>query len=216
MSHAVIIPSRNADNVDYCVNALRVAGDTSRVIIVANGGIEKRRVDVEYIDYGTKPFVYARAVNLGVAAADVADVVVCGDDTRLLTPSGYGHVFELMRRTGRLCVGSAAFTGAVGNVNQQWCRTGLTRIERRMLCFIAVCIPRATWNTVGPMDERLVGYGFDDDLWCYRARKHNVTMLIDDSCVVEHGVLPSEYRHYGGGDLSQNRIIYEEILANES
>src|SRR3954463_8946385 len=67
MSFSVIIPSRTDSNLHACVDAIREAGETCRVIVV-DDGLKDRRADCEYVQ-GVKPFVYARNCNLGIAAA---------------------------------------------------------------------------------------------------------------------------------------------------
>jgi hypothetical protein len=182
--------------------------ETCRIVVVANGGLEKRRSDVDYVEYGDDPFIYARAINLGVEVTPgTEDIVICGDDTRLFTPNGYSKLF----RNGD-AITSAAITGCCGNRNQIWRRTKDLREELTMLCFIAVGIPADVFNAVGGMDERYsIDYGCEDGDYCFRARKLGVRLLVDESVVVEHGVLPSEYRQFGALSFEKNAKLFEEI-----
>jgi hypothetical protein len=91
MSHAirsfsVVIPSRTSDNIDHCVQALRDRGDNCQVIGI-DDGLNRLSLDCTYIP-GVQQFVWARNVNLELIEAHENDVIICGDDTRLLTPSG--------------------------------------------------------------------------------------------------------------------------------
>jgi N-acetylglucosaminyl-diphospho-decaprenol L-rhamnosyltransferase len=51
----------------------------------------------------------------------------------------------------------------------------------------ALLIPRKVWNGIGLLDERFNMY-FEDDEWCYRARKKGFRLLFDPSAqIVHHG-----------------------------
>ena len=54
-------------------------------------------------------------------------------------------------------------TNDVGNLNQNFKGASHVRPEHRTLCFVCVVIPKDTWLRVGPLDERFVDYGLDDD-----------------------------------------------------
>jgi glycosyltransferase involved in cell wall biosynthesis len=55
MAFSVLIPSKNADNVDRCVGSIRDQGETCRVIVI-DDGLERKREDCDYIE-GVKPFI---------------------------------------------------------------------------------------------------------------------------------------------------------------
>lgn len=188
-SFSVVIPSRNSDNIDHCVRALRDRGESNEVIVV-DDGLTRFRPDCKYIP-GVQPFVWARNVNLGLIAAHGSDVVVCGDDTRLLTPLGLTTLAETNRQP--LGLVSASIEGFVGNDSQLCQQTGGLR-SVDWLCFICVYIPRETINNIGLFDERFVGYGMEDVDYCVRARSSKWKVLVSDACVVEHGILASEFR----------------------
>jgi GT2 family glycosyltransferase len=47
---------------------------------------------------------------------------------------------------------------------------------------------------VGLLDERFVGYGFDDDDYSLRVRLAGLLVGIHDGCYCDHGSLKSSYR----------------------
>lgn len=205
---SVIVPSKNAANIDACVTALRRAGEAARVLVI-DGGCEWRRPDCEYLP-GVEPFVYARAINQGLAAAGSDDVIICGDDTRLRTEHGYHRLLFQARKNPDYAAISAGITDAVGNPRQLW-RGRIPLIdEPTMLCFVAVAITRAAIDRVGGLDERYTDYGCDDGDWCYAARRAGFRLGISDVCHVEHGVLPSEFRKAGPRPYNANARRFEE------
>jgi hypothetical protein len=185
-TYTVVIPSKNADNVDYAVGALRARGETCRVIVV-DDGVTRKRDDCEYVP-GVKPFVFSRNVNIGIAAAGDDDVIIHGDDGALQG----GNFAELYRPWS---IVSPGIWPAVGN-RRQLAGTGRGWVaEDRMLCFVAVYIPREVLRAVGPMDERYIEYGLDDDDYCWTARtQHGVALWINMDVVVDHGLVKSQFR----------------------
>jgi glycosyltransferase involved in cell wall biosynthesis len=161
---------------------------------------------------GVKPFVYARNVNLGInrtrGVVDVRrmrdpgprytagpfedDVVLLNDDALLKTPGGFSLLQRAAEENPEYGV-IAATCNNVGNRNQ--CPQGIgLRADPRIVCFIAVLIPRRTIDLVGLLDERFVGYGFEDDDYCLRVRRAGLKIGIHDGCYVDHGSLKSTFR----------------------
>lgn len=237
---SVIIPSRNASNLVPCVEAVRKLEPEARIIVVDNSDPQPgeifqfcRRVGAKWT-WGYGPFTFAGHVNQGIEATrpqvDVTccsdasarftgpyrdDVVILNDDALLRTPGG----FSLLQREAEAHpeYGLIASTcNNVGNPNQ-WPKpaTGAEatlRDEPRMVCFVAVLIPRRTLETVGLLDERYVGYGMDDDDYSLRVRNAGLKIGIHDGCYVDHGSLTSSYRGEGGagGNFLPNMQLFIE------
>jgi hypothetical protein len=78
-----------------------------------------------------------------------------------------------------------------------------------MMGFVCVYIPRTVIDRVGLLDERYVGYGYDDDDYCKRVRDAGLKLAVSGKCIVEHASLPSTFR--SGQEVSQER--FSEMFA---
>lgn len=199
MTFSVVILSARASNLVPTVRAV-LANEPElspeQIVVVDDGAraaAEAALPGVRWVP-GVKPFVFARNANLGIAAA-CGDVILLNDDARLLTPRGFSRLAAIARERPELGVCSAAVRGVVANPRQRPTARPRLRTEECMLAFVCVFIPHAVYERVGPLDERFVGYGFDDDDYCARVRATGLELCIWDGCVVDHtGALPSTYR----------------------
>lgn len=219
MSFSIVILSKDIDNLRVCIREIRVHEPEARVIVVDDGLVDRyiedlrlkgpNTIPVQYVP-GEKPFVFARNANIGIRAAGDDDVVLLNDDAILKTPYGFtkiGSISEAHPEYGVI----APVSDSVGNPNQtvKALRIGL-RDEPRMVCFICVYIPRTTINTVGMLDERYIGYGVDDDDYCFSVRKSGLKIGIFDRCYVDHSTLRSSYRHHQHADFRPNLKLFIE------
>lgn len=219
MAFRIVIPSAKAENLISCVRAICACEprlSPSDIIVVDDGA----RADSEGLLppltwlTGTKPFIFARNVNLGIHAAGEADVILLNDDARLQTPSGFTVWARLMDSLPYVGICSAGIRGVVCNQEQAAHPERGIRLElapKDPLAFICVYLPRVVIAGVGPLDERFVGYGFDDFDYCRRVTAAGFRLAIWDGCVVDHAELPSTYRTRP--DLPRlyvtNRALYE-------
>jgi GT2 family glycosyltransferase len=185
----VVIPSRNDINVQACIKTM----DTDlRIIIVDDGLSHPDKLEGVQIIQGEKPFIFSRNVNIGIQAAGRDDVIILNDDALLQSPDGFSILREAAAfRPEFGIIGSTS--NAVGNRGQHPQRIGL-REDPRMVCFVAVLIPRSTLDTVGFLDERFTAYGFEDDDYCLRVRKAGLKIGVHDDCFVDHTSLTSTFR----------------------
>jgi O-antigen biosynthesis protein len=222
VSLSVIIPSKTVSNLIPSAEAVWRNEDPRTPIVVVDDGLvpasDDARAAFSRWDrencpvwiHGDKPFVFARNVNKGIRKAGNSDVVLLNDDAMLQTPGG----FSLLQRAAAENpeYGVIAATGNnVGNRNQ--CPQGIgLRSDPRIVCFIAVLIPRRTIELVGLLDERFVGYGFEDDDYCLRVRRAGLKIGIHDGCYVDHGSLKSTFRGNPAApaDLSLGMKIFVE------
>ena len=207
---SIIIPSRNRSNLERCVRAIREAGEACRIIVVDDGldGWQFRKEDEPLsMLLGAKPFIFARNVNIGMRRS-AADVVVLNDDALLDTPGGFTMLQKATEEHPEYGV-IAATTNNVGNRSQLPQSIGL-REDPRMVCFVAVLIPRHTIDAVGLLDEEFSGYGFEDDSYCLRVRRAGLKIGIHDGCFVDHRHLPSTFRSgaYPTEMFERNRLIF--------
>lgn len=234
MSFSVVIPSRNSANLVPCVQAVRKHEPSARIIVVDDGvswdDAVMRALPAVGIVQGDKPFVFARNVNIGIEAtrgkievtsfSDASprfipgpyrdDVVILNDDALLETPGGFSLLSRAAEEHPAYGI-IAATCNNVGNRNQWQLGIGL-REDPRMVCFVAVLIPRRTIETVGLLDTRYVGYGCDDDDYSFSVRKAGLKIGIHDGCYVDHGSLTSSFRGAAGagGDYRPNLKLFIE------
>ena len=185
---SVVIPSRNADNLAPCLEALFRLEPTlpKDHIIVLDDGVDpefRARVPVRWID-GIKPFIFARAANQGIRAAG-QDAILMNDDSRLLTPSGFTNL--VVARPDDFGIVSAAIRENVGNLQQlpaRWANG--TRQLHGALAFICVLISWDAFESVGPFDERFTAYGSEDNDYCMRVHQSGLKEGVFDRTIVAH------------------------------
>lgn len=213
MTPKIIILSADADNLRRCVGSLveHEPDLTAADIIVIDDGARAGEPDlpVTWLS-GEVPFVFARNVNLGIQAAAPCDVILLNDDAHLMTPAGLTLLH--LQTIGHEGIGAAspAITGNVCNPRQRRHWPERWRVESQMLAFVCVCIPRATIDTVGLLDEQFVHYGFDDNDYSRRILDAGLGLAVWDECIVAHDG-KSSYRQQEGWEkqMAQNKALYE-------
>lgn len=210
---SVVVPSRNVSNLNTCVRAIRECEPDISVVVVDDGlgpAWNPRPDQFQGATVkGMSPFVFSRNVNIGIQAAGDDDIVILGDDGILMTPFGFTLLQKAADANPEFGIISAT-TNLAGNRNQYpQQETGL-REEPRMVCFIAVLIPRTTIDSVGLLDEEFIGYGFDDDSYCVRVRRAGLKIGILDDTFVDHTSLPSTFRslEYPGPGFHHNAEVF--------
>lgn len=185
----VVIPSKNETNLVTCVNAVRDKEPGVRIVVVDDFPAGTRPVgpffnDVDWRE-GIHPFVFARNINLGIAGCPKdSDVVLLNDDAVLETRNG-------LTKMQRELVFNPEY-GLLGATCTPHATT--IREERYMVPFICVLIPRRTIEIVGLLDERFVGYGYEDDDYCLRVRLKSMKVGTYTGCYVNHSSLKSTFR----------------------
>jgi hypothetical protein len=194
----VVILSASASNLVPCVESLTTNEPDlpiDHVIVVDDGAraeAEALLPGVQWVE-GVKPFVFARNANLGLRRAG-ADAILLNDDALLVTPGGLSALARFARAQPEIGICSAGIRGRVANRRQHPAIPGGFRFEDETLAFVCVYIPSAVYESVGPLDERFVGYGFEDNDYCARVRNAGYRLGIWDECVVDHsGQLPHTY-----------------------
>src|SRR5262249_8941625 len=150
--------------------------------------------------------------NLGISACR-GDVILLNDDAELVTPGGFTAWSDAMLRHSEVGVCSSGIRGLVGNARQRAAAHRQLELESRAPAVVCVCFPRPVLDRVGPLDERFVGYGYEDNDYCERALRAGWRLGIFHGCVVDHsGKLPSTFR--SRRDIhsihEKNRRLYQE------
>lgn len=214
MSFSVVIPSRTTTNLVACVEACRRHEPGCGIVAVDDGldvaAMLARSWEPFSIVPGGKPFVFARNCNLGIAAAGGEDVILLNDDATLMTPGGFTALSQCAGEHPEYGVISAV-TNCAGNPRQFPRNQGL-RPEHDTVAFVCVYIPRHAFEKIGPLDERFVAYGWEDNDYCKRSRLAGLRVGIFDGCFVDHRSLKSTFRGSPNraGDIEPGRRIFRE------
>jgi len=186
---SLIIPSFSDDLLDACLSSLQATDQTPEpyVIVVADNGLSEDFKDkwpaLLYYPVPHKPFVYSKAINVCAQALPNNDLFILGDDTDMLTPRWPWRIREFFKH----------WPSEYGMVNVS--ETTRTKPPLQMheveespvsLAFVGTLIPRFVWNKIGPMDERYVGYGFDDIDYCVRLWRAGLKIGVCGAATIKH------------------------------
>jgi glycosyltransferase involved in cell wall biosynthesis len=224
MSFSIVIPSRNIDNLQKCVAAIRKAGETARVVVIDDGLVCSRVLDLVgpiLFAVGRKPFSFAANINMGIRAAGRDDVLLLNDDALLETPGGFTDMSIIRAQPDGYGI-LAASTNVTGYPLQQRRPCPHQRVVRELpvVAFVAVLILRRTIDAVGLLDERFVTYGGEDVDYCLRVREAGLKVGVSDFCFVDHSKLPSTFRavhprNGAPGDITESNRLGREKWGNE-
>jgi GT2 family glycosyltransferase len=217
---AIVIPTRNVENLSACVRAIRKHEVDSAIIVVDDDESGKIRKHCESEDLirvpGQKPFVFARNCNAGIRQAfglGFDAVVLMNDDALLQTQCGFTQLAYVAATDVSLGLLSPA-TNNVGNENQNFRGYKRLRYDDTTLCFVCIFIPKTTWQLVGELDEDFVNYGFEDSLYSEKVKRAGLRLGIWDPCQVDHASLHPTFRSMPNHHQSflANQEIYREKL----
>jgi GT2 family glycosyltransferase len=226
----VIIPSRNAQNLVPCVEAVREHEPDAAIVVIDDGlyfgadSVHSRRwirskKPIYFIE-GRKPFAFARNINRGIRATGPGfrDVVLLNDDATLESPGGFSLMqaaaaedenLGLVSATTNVCSSPVQYPAGTGHVRGASRAPGMSIPA---VAFVCVLIPGRTIARVGMLDERFTAYGWEDTDYCRRLHDARLWVGIDDRCFVDHSRLTSTFRGSprAAGDIAEGRRIYLE------
>lgn len=215
-NYTIIIPNRFYDIIQPLIRSLRIyEQELSKVVIIADG---------HDCAYGYKmiktegDFVYSKAINLGIKAAGLDDVILLNDDVRLTEFDTFKILQKMAYSKPRIGILSPLVDGGCGNVWMKVDRTdlwesntlgihfckGLRGPDR--VTFSCVYIKRALINKIGLMDEKFTGYGFDDADFCIRTVQTNWEIAITNRTKIQHGE--------GGSDFIRGKNWNSSFMRN--
>ena len=203
VSFVTVIPSKNSENLKACVKSIREAGETCRIIVVDNG-LSERPEGCEYVDF-FEPFVFAKAINLGIQAAGDTDIIATNDDALLESHMGFTYLISSLNAERDYgCIGA---TTDMTMQPLQWRKDlaspdyGLRSVGH--IAFVCVAIPRRTINSLGYLDERYcIDYGCEDRDYCEAVVRAGLKVGVLDDCFVNHSKLTSSFRGSAAGQAS--------------
>jgi len=215
----IVILSATPGNLIACLKQifLRETAATmnlKNVIVIDDGvGPETRKLfpGIQWID-APKPFIFSRNVNLAARTAGT-DIALVGDDVILQTHDGLSAMSKAVRIREDVGICTPAVVG-MAHLHQAPQGGKTFRATAKNLAFVSVYIKKSTFDTVGPMDERFVGYGYDDDDYCVRVRNAGLQVGVYEGCIVTHRVEMSAFRKIPNEKFMQmyrdNEKLYKE------
>jgi len=167
MSVSIVVPSFQDDRLIALFTGMeaREPGSVASVIVLDNGlteGVRAQWPQARYLPVPGDPFVAAQAFNIGFAAVPEHDVVVLGDDVEILTSNWLQAIRQLFdswpMAYGLLSFAETTTPGVYGRMPPP-----LSPIEMPTVATgSGIAMPRRILKEIGPWDETLIGYGFDD------------------------------------------------------
>jgi GT2 family glycosyltransferase len=194
MNFGIVIPNKYQDVIGPLVESIKKYETPTRIIIIADGHSNSYSFDI--IPYTEEHFVYSKAVNLGIKALGNDDVILLNDDCRIIEPNTFQRLDKIGRSRPEIGLISPLIKGGVGNEFQRWYGRNMYWKPSEPLkyihgikpvCFPCVWISRQLINTIGLLNENIVGYGGDDNEYCIRTRKTRFRTAITSSIVIQHG-----------------------------
>jgi len=216
----VVIPSNDDRRLRIAVNSILATHpglDPKRIVVVDDGakaGWLPTDPDIAWVD-GVKPFIYARNVNLGLAAAgDFKGLVIMGDDCNVATQYAF-DMLDFSANPPVVGISSAAIDGPVGNHQQRFRNDPVILETPNAMAFICVYIRRAVWQKIGRLDERFVGYGCEDTDFCKRVKDAGLKFIVDHRVRVIHNGpdQPSAWRTRP--DISAQHVMNKQLLSEK-
>jgi len=220
--YSVVIPTRTLANIGPCIAAIQANEPNlplSSIVVVDDDETGKVQRFCESHGatriLGAKPFVFPRAINMGVKAAiavdpDVEGFVLVNDDSLLESNGGFTLLHESVKAHPEIGI-LGAVTDLTGQPLQRPRGIGLRVVPH--IAFVCCYVPRSTFENVQWMDTRYcVDYGCCDLDLCQAVTRAGLNVAVHDSCFVNHSTLTSSFR----GDpqtprsFQQNYALYKE------
>ena len=208
MQPAIITLTRYADIFEQFRSSVDRWEPDAYKVVVKSGGVGIHASGWKQLD-GIEPFVYARNANLGFKLLDEQqDVLLSNDDCQLTQP-----ILEICRRIVQdnpsIGIVSPQIDGGVVNVLQhKQPRSDLFYISEEGLAFVCVYISAKARAAVGDLDERFIGYGWDDGDYSVRVQQAGFLLAVTPRVVVRHG-----FQEHWAGNASFGRYLpYQQKL----
>jgi glycosyltransferase involved in cell wall biosynthesis len=206
---SIIIPTHNdKDCVGECIDGIIRNTDNYEIIFVLDDSVEFKE---ELKRYGKvvetrQPFTFSSRINLGIAAAQGKYFCILNDDT-VPQPGWLENMIHDSREYGYALTGARCQKFGCHNADAHG--IGPVVETQHTINMFAALIPRRLHDIVGPLDERFVRYGGDDDDYYVRARRHGFATIISSGFV-----LHKKSRAFGmeriTNELPETRHIFKE------
>jgi len=161
---------------------------------------------------GIPPFIYARNVNLGLCDDNI---LLCNDDIEGLTAEGVNTLEHLMNQNLKTAILAPQVEGLVC-CEEQRVETklpdGPPHVINHNVAFVCTLISGLIVRILGGLDERFIGYGYDDTDYCHRAFYAGFDIAITDKVKIKHKGSISFTRKYGNkleNESQSNRRLFD-------
>jgi GT2 family glycosyltransferase len=184
----IIIPSNNPVLAEICLRSIteRDPRFLAQTVIVTNEPDDFSSLPVVVVGVPAE-FNFAAWVNAGITInPDAASYLLLNDDTELLTDNGFSLLEAVVENPASPGILSAAIRGTGGVIDQRQATPSSVRLMPGHISFTAAAIRRDVVDRLGFLDERFVGYGYEDNDYCQRAIDAGIAIAVYDGCVVAH------------------------------
>lgn len=192
---SIIILAHNDWNIVHkCIQSVIAHTNNYEIIFMVDNSIIFKD---ELKKFGTiieskNPFNFAQRVNQGIKSAKGEYFVILNDDTEP-HPGWLENMIHANNTLGPGLVGARCQEG--GCSNRQARGEGEAIYSKYTLNMFALLIPRRIYDIIGPLDERFIYYGGEDDDYTLRAHRHKIKTIVSAGYVI----------HHAGSSFSQDR-----------
>ncbi len=201
---SIVIPTLDVDSerMTRCIQSIvSFTPERHEIIVVNNGNDALVLTDVIKTIVTDKTHVgFARACNMGIAAAKGEYILLLNDDTEV-TPGWLGNMLQTMRDVPGAGLVGPMSDHASGPQQGEPSPTPAAWETRRLVAF-CLLVKREVVEKIGGLDESF-GLNFEDDDYCLRAMAAGYRLLI-----ARHSFV----RHIGGVTFKAAGIDYAATL----
>jgi hypothetical protein len=187
---AIVCLARYPEIFEPCRESLaRFAPDVPKILVRDGTDISDPEGWVQV--QGEEPFIMAKNVNRGFDIACGWDVLFVTDDVRFIAPGTVEELQRLAYLDPQIGILSPLIRGGCDNILQREGGTvylsdiGVAFSEQRLV-FICPYIKREVIDKIGGLDERFIGYGWDDDDYSRRTQLAGYKLGVARHVVVQH------------------------------
>lgn len=180
---SIVIPTHNDDQCVWeCVQGIIKNTNNYEIIFVLDSSVSFKE---ELKGFGkvvevAEPFVFSHRINKGISVAEGEYLCILNDDT-VPQPSWLERMIRDERVLGPGLVGASCQSGGCHNSDAFNPEKAL--YTKHTINMFATLFSRRLLDVVGPLDERFVRYGGDDDDYTLRARRHGFKTIISTGMV---------------------------------
>ncbi len=200
MTWSIICPSGDPLNLESAlssVSATHYNVDPQKFVAVIGFEPEALPPSLRGVRYvrQRKPFVYAQAINDGLAAVREDSVVLMNDDVTVTSRDTFDVLDLHASETSGSTILHPAVDGYTMRHEFMSVPSGSApKTDCEEFPFICPFIPRRILEAVGRLDEEFIGYGKEDYDYCVRARSLGFTLSLIPRVRVFHNIRKSTYR----------------------